>query len=155
MWRALIIACLLASPAAGQEFFTLKGHGGPIMDIAVSPAGQIATASFDNSVGVWADDQPTWLEGNRAAVNAVEFATDTTVLAGGDDFSVWSWDTDHPKPVLIGKHTAKVSIEGVSRVVCQRKLGCDGWGLDTQPAKKRTWQLLDANIPEGPHQGRQ
>ena len=115
MWRALIIACLLAGPAAAQEFFTLKGHGGPIMDIAVSPAGQIATASFDNSVGVWADDQPTWLEGNRAAVNAVEFATDTTVLAGGDDFSVWSWDTDHPKPVLIGKHTAKVTALKASR----------------------------------------
>ena len=89
MLRTLAIAIVLATPLAAQEFFTLKGHGGPIMDIAVSPSGQIATASFDNSVGIWRDAKPIWLEGNRAAVNTVLFASEDTIFAGGDDFKVW------------------------------------------------------------------
>ncbi|MFK7938660.1 MAG: c-type cytochrome [Roseovarius sp.] len=104
----MAILCLLAGPVAAQEFFTLKGHGGPIMDIAVSPSGQIATASFDNSVGVWDQGIPTWLEGNRAAVNTVLFAPSDRIYAGGDGFTLWGWTKDRATPVKIGTHTAKI-----------------------------------------------
>ena len=95
---------------------TLKGHGGPIMDISVSPSGQIATASFDNSVGLWQGAMPTWREGSRAAVNAVIFE-DAYLYAGGDDFSIWRWHVDDPKPVRVGEHTAKVRALALSNNV--------------------------------------
>ena len=68
-----LIVTLCAGGAFAQSFTTLKGHGGPIMGLAVSGTGQVATASFDNSVGLWDGRNPQWLEGHEAAVNAVAF----------------------------------------------------------------------------------
>ena len=107
MLRALAIATLVATPLAAQDFFTLKGHGGPIMDIAVSPSGQIATASFDNSIGVWDGTTPTWYEGHRAAVNVVAFWGEHTTISAGDDFEVRFWPTATVSRVL-GRHQGKV-----------------------------------------------
>ncbi|QGX97036.1 c-type cytochrome [Roseovarius faecimaris] len=109
MRTALAIALALAGPAPAQEFFTLKGHGGPIMDIAVSPTGQIATASFDNSVGLWEGAVPRWLEGNRAAVNTVLIPGNGAVFAGGDDFTLWGWEAATGAAREIGAHTAKIT----------------------------------------------
>ena len=109
MLRALVIATFIASPLAAQEFFTLKGHGGPIMDVAVSPSGQIATASFDNAVGVWTQDGPLWLEGHRAAVNTVGFLNEHVLASGGDDFKLWVWSAASGKGRLAGGHTAKIA----------------------------------------------
>ena len=103
MRTAFVIALLWAAPLQAQEFFTLKGHGGPIMDIDVSPSGQIATASFDNSVGVWEGATPNWQEGHRAAVNVVGFWGETMISAG-DDNTVRTW----PGGDVLGEHTAKV-----------------------------------------------
>ena len=109
MWRALVIALMMASPLAAQEFFTLKGHGGPIMDIAVGPEGQIATASFDNSVGVWNGATPRWLEGHRAAVTTVNYQIAPALLSGGDDFRVLMWTPNGLEPVEVTRHLGKVS----------------------------------------------
>ena len=112
MRRALVIASFLASvavPLAAQEFFTLKGHGGPIMDIAVAPNGQIATASFDNSVGLWTDGTPLWLEGSRAAVNTVIHPYPGLIFAAGDDFVIRGRSIDDDTPVEIGRHDAKIT----------------------------------------------
>lgn len=115
MLRALVISAWLATPLAAQEFFTLKGHGGPIMDIAVSPNGRIVTGSFDNSVGVWDGTHPRWFEGNRAAVNTVLFPTEDMIFAGGDDFNVWGWHVTDAKPIRLGGHTAKVTALAMNR----------------------------------------
>lgn len=104
---ALVIA-LLAQPVAAQEFFTLKGHGGPIMGITVSPSGQIATASFDNSVGVWTEQAPLWLEGHRAAVNTVEFLSSDFLGSAGDDNNLWLWSLEQQRGYQITGHTAKI-----------------------------------------------
>ncbi|WP_299725980.1 c-type cytochrome [uncultured Tateyamaria sp.] len=108
MRQALAIAILLASPLAAQEFFTLRGHGGPIMDLAVSPDGQIASASFDNSVGLWDGTTPRWLEGHRAAVNAVTFGAAGRPISGGDDYAIWFWP-GADGGLRIGQHQAKVT----------------------------------------------
>jgi len=100
---------LLAAPVAAQEFFTLKGHGGPIMDIAVSPAGQIATASFDNSVGLWDGDNPLWLDGHAAAVNAVAFVEKGLWISAGDDFTARGWAFESNESVEIGRHKGKIT----------------------------------------------
>ncbi|GAA4219607.1 cytochrome c [Sagittula marina] len=101
-WLALVLA--LASPVSAQEFTTLKGHGGPIMGIAVSPEGRVATASFDNSVGLWDSSEPQWLEGHEAAVNTVIFGP-AGVISGADDFTVRGW----PEGQIIAQHRGKVT----------------------------------------------
>ncbi|MCR9255233.1 MAG: c-type cytochrome [Alphaproteobacteria bacterium] len=95
--------------AAASDFFTLKGHGGPIMGIAVAPeSGRIATASFDNSVGLWTRGQPAWLEDHRAAVNAVAFIDEARAVSAGDDFALVLWDLKAGSGQRLEGHTAKV-----------------------------------------------
>jgi len=111
---ALVIA-LLGQPLAAQEFFTLKGHGGPIMDIAVHGDRIIATASFDNSIGLWTENGSVWMEGHRAAVNTIAFGITNTLISGGDDFAVRHWwatpSMTHSMRAkgTLGHHTAKVT----------------------------------------------
>jgi len=83
----------------------LKGHGGPIMGIAAAPDGWIATASFDNTIGIWQDETPTWLDGHEAAINAAIF-TEAGIFSAGDDYSVRLWTG--ARGTLLGTHTAKV-----------------------------------------------
>ena len=114
MWRALVLILALATPATAQDFQTLKGHGGPIMDITVAPLGLIVTASFDNSVGLWDDGKPEWLDGHRAAVTTVEAIDDTTFISGGDDFRVLLWHGAIGTPRELGAHEGKVTALAVS-----------------------------------------
>ncbi|CAD0183277.1 Cytochrome c2 precursor [Ruegeria sp. THAF57] len=101
--RALAFALVLLPLPAWAEFFTLKGHGGPIMGIATAPDGRIATASFDNSVGLWSDQTPEWLEGHEAAVNSVVF-NGTSIYSAGDDFTLRRW----PGGEVVGRHQGKI-----------------------------------------------
>ncbi len=101
--RGLILALALVPLPAWSEFFTLKGHGGPIMGIATAPDGRIATASFDNSVGLWAGKSPEWLEGHEAAVNSVVF-NGTAIYSAGDDFTLRRW----PGGAIVGQHKGKI-----------------------------------------------
>ncbi len=92
--RALFASLsLCASAATAEGFRILEGHGGPIMGVA-SSGGMTATASFDNSVGLWAggDGPPRWLEAHEAAVKAVIFVGDRFVVSGGDDSIAIVWD---------------------------------------------------------------
>ncbi len=108
--RGLVLALVLFPLPAWPEFFTLKGHGGPIMGIATAPDGRIATASFDNSVGIWADQMPEWLEGHEAAVNSVVF-NGTAIYSAGDDFTLRRW----PGGDVVGQHKGKIVGMAVSK----------------------------------------
>ncbi len=69
-----------ASGANAADFRVLVGHGGPVMDAAISADGQYAlTASFDNSVGLWelGSEDVRWLDGHPAAVTTAIFIGDT------------------------------------------------------------------------------
>jgi cytochrome c len=98
---------MLPTRLAAQEFRALKGHGGPIMGIAVSDAGQVATASFDNSIGLWSTVGPIWLEGHDAAVTALSAAPDGRWVSGSDDFAVLMWTDGEPRE--LGRHKGKVT----------------------------------------------
>ncbi len=102
--RALALVLSLIPLPSAAEFFTLKGHGGPIMGIATSPDGRIATASFDNSVGVWAKGEPKWLEGHEAAVTSVAF-NGTAIYSAADDFTLRRWPTGQ----IVGRHKGKIA----------------------------------------------
>lgn len=101
-------AVLIASSGSAGEFFTLKGHGGPIMGIAVSETDQIATVSFDNAVGLWSGTQPRWFDGHEAAVNAVIFTRDGDVFSAGDDFSIRHWSPDGTEQAEWTGHKGKI-----------------------------------------------
>lgn len=105
---AVAFALFSASVGAAQEFFTLKGHGGPIKGIAAGADGTILTASFDNSVGLWRDGAPHWLEGHSAAVNAVVDAGDGRVISAGDDFTLRLWEGVSGPSRVLGAHSAKI-----------------------------------------------
>ena len=95
MIRTALLTVLLAAPASAEDFRLLVGHGGPIMDAAVSPSGGHAlTASFDNSVGYWdlTSDRVTWLEGHAAAVKTTLFVDEDRAASAGDDFTVEVWN---------------------------------------------------------------
>lgn len=117
--RRLIAAGLTFLCAAGslaaQEFTTLKGHGGPVMGVAVNSfTGQIATSSFDNSVGLWSDNEPKWLEGHEAAVVTVKFIDEKTVVSGGDDFDIILWSLDTGKNTRLEGHQGKIASLAIS-----------------------------------------
>ena len=138
MWRVLCMSVLLCTSAAAQEFFTLKGHGGPIMDIAVSPTGQIATASFDNAVGAWDGRDPTWLDGHEAAVTSVAYLSDGTIISGGDDFTLRAWTPKTPSaPKVLGQHQAKITSIAVSSTGLIATASWDAtiglWSLEGEP----------------------
>jgi len=113
---AVIVACLLV-PVMGVagDFFTLKGHGGPVKGIDVSPDGRaILTASFDNSVGLWREGKPVWLEPHRAAVNAVKFVGNDRAVAAGDDFDLYLWDLKAGTSQVLPGHKGKILSLAVS-----------------------------------------
>ncbi len=110
------MAVLCASPAfAGEGYARLEGHGGPIKGVAVSSDGRHAlTASFDNSVGLWAlgenAAEPTWLEGHEAAANTVVFLPgNKRALSAGDDFAAMLWQTEDGKLIArLEGHQGKI-----------------------------------------------
>ena len=109
-FRALLTALLLLpSLATAEDFFTLKGHGGPIKGIDVSPDGsRILTASFDYSVGLWQGGTPVWLEAHRAAANAVRFVDSERAVSAGDDHDIYLWDLNTGTGRHLGGHDGKV-----------------------------------------------
>ncbi len=108
--RVVLALALAFAPliSTAQEFFTLKGHGGPIKGIAAREDGSILTASFDNSVGLWRNGQPLWMEAHTAAVNAVVATSGGKIVSAGDDFTVRLWDSETGEITILGQHQAKV-----------------------------------------------
>ncbi|HAR52360.1 c-type cytochrome [Roseovarius nubinhibens] len=107
----IVAGTLCAGLVSAQEFTTLKGHGGPIMGLAVDGAGRVASASFDNSVGLWQGRVPRWLDGHDAAVTALALGTGGVLVSGGDDFAVRQWV---PEERVLGQHAGKVAALAIS-----------------------------------------
>ncbi|MGJ8602821.1 MAG: c-type cytochrome [Marivita sp.] len=110
MRRAFATSAVLfcATALSAGDFFTLQGHGGPIMGIAVSDTDQIATVSFDNAVGLWSGQQPLWFDGHEAAVNAVLFTPDNMIVSAGDDFTLRVWSPEGTQLAVWTGHKGKV-----------------------------------------------
>ncbi len=114
----VLLALGIATQAHAADFRLLVGHGGPVMDTAVSSDGNYAlTASFDNSVGLWSlgSDKVVWLEGHEAAVKSVIFLGSDMAASAGDDFAIELWDlaTGQSRARLTG-HRGQVKSLSVS-----------------------------------------
>jgi cytochrome c len=112
---ALGLALIAASPAHAQ----LRGHGGPVRAVAVSPDGREAiSGSFDSSAIRWSlarNSAEQVLRFHDDAVNAVAMLKDGRAVTAGADgrIAIWSEGKAQPDTVLQG-HTAPVVALSVS-----------------------------------------
>jgi cytochrome c len=106
---------LLMQPAQAQ----LRGHGGPVRALAISPDGQTAVSgSFDSSAIRWSltrNAAEQVLRFHQSAVNAVALTPDGRIVTGGEDGKIAVWQPGSPVPqqVLEG-HVAPVVSLAVS-----------------------------------------
>jgi cytochrome c len=104
----LLVLCMAAAPALAQ----LRGHGGPVRAVAVSPDGKRAVSgSFDATAILWSLTSGTAervLRFHDSAVNAVVFLKDGRIATGGEDagIAIWKPGTARPERVLKGWPTA-------------------------------------------------
>src|SRR5215203_1461755 len=106
----LATALLGVGPALAQ----LRGHGGPVRALAISPDGQSAvTGSFDSTAIRWSLTQNAAeqvLRFHADAVNAVVLLRDGRAATAGADgrIAIWTFGKTEPDIVLEG-HTAPIA----------------------------------------------
>ena len=111
----LLLCQLALTPAQAQ----LRGHGGPVKALAISPDGTHAiSGSFDTSAIRWSLSRNTAeqiLRFHDGAVNAVVYLKDGRVVTAGADahIAVWSAGQTQPEKVFDG-HSGPVSNLAVS-----------------------------------------
>src|SRR5262245_11609860 len=112
--RVLFALALLMAAAASPAQSQLRGHGGPVRALAVSPDGKSAvSASFDTTVIRWsftADAAEQVLRFHEGAVNRIALLSDERIATAGEDrrIAIWTAGADRPATVLEG-HEAPVA----------------------------------------------
>ncbi|KPF68115.1 hypothetical protein IP69_12035 [Bosea sp. AAP35] len=103
--QPLVLLAVLIQPVSAQE---LRGHGGPVRAIAVSPDGRSAmTGSFDQSAILWnlsAGTAAAVLRFHQGAVNAVVAGPGLGFATGAEDgrIALWRGEAAVPAQVLEG-----------------------------------------------------
>ncbi len=137
-----VLAALLVANASAAE---LRGHGGPVRALAVTPGGQVAVSgSFDGSAILWSLERGHALQVLRFhddAVNAVAFLDDARLVSGGADgrIAIWRLGAEAPETVL-SAHEGPIASLAVSP---DRRLLASGswdrtarlWSLETMTAR--------------------
>jgi len=114
---AWLLALLLLTPGGTEA--QLRGHGGPVRALAISPDGTRAlSGSFDTSAILWSISRKAAeqvMRFHENAVNAVAFCNDGRMVTAGADarIAVWSTVKSQPDAVFEG-HTAPVASLAVS-----------------------------------------
>jgi len=108
---AVIVSVASLDPHAAQA--QLRGHGGPVRALAVSPDGALAVSgSFDTSAIRWSlahNAAEQVLRFHDGAVNAVAFLKDGRVATAGEDARIALWRQGEPTPgAVLEGHQAPV-----------------------------------------------
>jgi cytochrome c len=111
----LLLLPLLAGAAQAQ----LRGHGGPVRSLAISPDGKTAlSGSFDSSAIRWSLERNVAEQVMRfhdSAVNAVAILPDGRLVTGGEDGKIAVWQPAHNEPIQVfNGHTGPVVSLAVS-----------------------------------------
>ena len=119
MFRVLVAVTLLLAAAPDLAQAQLRGHGGPVRALAISPDGaQAISGSFDTSVIRWSlqrNAAEQVLRFHDGAVNAAVFLPDGRIATSGEDarIAIWRPAEAQPSMVLEG-HKAPVVALAVS-----------------------------------------
>jgi cytochrome c len=119
MFRVLVAVTLLLAAAPDLAQAQLRGHGGPVRALAISPDGsQAISGSFDTSVIRWSlqrNAAEQVLRFHDGAVNAAVFLPDGRIATSGEDarIAIWRPGEAQPSMVLEG-HKAPVVALAVS-----------------------------------------
>jgi cytochrome c len=111
--KRLCFALLLLLPLVGTAQAQLRGHGGPVRALAISPDGKHAVSgSFDTSAIRWSLERNVAeqvLRFHDSAVNAVAYLNDGRIVTAGADthIAIWRPGQLSPDKVLDG-HTGPI-----------------------------------------------
>src|SRR5436190_4325332 len=116
---AVVMVGLLAIAMAASAQAQLRGHGGPVRALAVSPDGTlVVSGSFDTSAIRWSLERNAAVEVLRfheGAVNAVAYLPDGRVATAGEDGRIALWRSGEPQPAAVLEgHAAPVVALAVS-----------------------------------------
>jgi cytochrome c len=119
MFRVLVAVTLLLPLASGPAQAQLRGHGGPVRALAISPDGtQAVSGSFDTSAIRWSltrNAAEQVLRFHDGAVNAVVLLRDGRIATSGEDARIAIWRPGEPQPVtVLTGHEAPVVALAVS-----------------------------------------
>jgi len=119
MFRVLAVCTLLLSIVPHIAQAQLRGHGGPVRALAISPDGtQAVSGSFDTSAIRWSlpkNAAEQVLRFHDGAVNAAAFLTDGRIATSGEDARIAIWTPGAPQPsMVLAGHTAPVVALSVS-----------------------------------------
>src|SRR6266480_888139 len=105
MARLIAILTLLLLVASSPAQAQLRGHGGPVRALAISPDGkQAVSGSFDTSAIRWSlakNAAEQVLRFHEGAVNAVIFLRDGRIATSGEDARIAIWTPGEPQPAKI------------------------------------------------------
>jgi len=111
--KRLCVALLLLPLALSAAQAQLRGHGGPVRALALSPdASEAISGSFDTSAIRWSLKRNVALQVMRFhdnAVNAVVWLKDGRIVTAGADahIAIWTPGRQHPDRILDG-HTGPI-----------------------------------------------
>lgn len=115
----LIIGALIAAISAAPSFAQLRGHGGPVRALSISPDGQtLLSGSFDSSAIRWSlarDVAEQVLRFHADAVNATALLKDGRAVTAGADGRIAIWSRGKPQPdTILEGHTAPIAALALS-----------------------------------------
>jgi cytochrome c len=113
------VILLLLAFASGSAQAQLRGHGGPVRALAISPDGTHAVSgSFDTSAIRWSlttNSAEQVLRLHDGAVNAVTYLKDGRIVTAGEDahIAIWTPGQQQPDKILDG-HSGPIASVAVS-----------------------------------------
>jgi cytochrome c len=119
MTNRLCVAFLLLAFGLSAAQAQLRGHGGPVRALAISPDGSHAVSgSFDTSAIRWSLERNVAEQVMRFhdnAVNAVAWLKDGRVVTAGADAHIAIWTQGKPEPdQVLGGHSGPIAGLAVS-----------------------------------------
>jgi cytochrome c len=117
--RSALLALAVLSIGATSAFAQLRGHGGPVRALAISPDGLSAiSGSFDSTAIRWSlahNAAEQVLRFHSDAVNAVAWLKDGRTATAGADGRIAIWVTGRAEPATVLEgHTAPIVALAVS-----------------------------------------
>jgi cytochrome c len=146
MARTVLRLCVIlagVSVLCGAAQAQLRGHGGPVRALAISPDGtQAVSGSFDTSVIRWSlshNAAEQVLRFHDGAVNAVAFLRDGRIATSGEDARIAIWKPGEPQPSLV--------LEGHKAPVVALAASPDGAALASASwdHTARVWSLAEGS----------